>query len=125
MAFRVKQTAEADHDLDLILEWLMARQAGETGLRWLEGLKDTIDSLTNLPHRCSLAPESVAFHFEVRQLLQGANRINTGCSSLSRQTQSSSFTFAMAADCPLPSVCGHTVHYMLKIESLMCLSLFR
>jgi hypothetical protein len=33
MAFRVKQTAEADHDLDLILEWLVARQAGETGLR--------------------------------------------------------------------------------------------
>jgi hypothetical protein len=44
MAFRVKQTAEADHDLDLILEWLTARQAGETGLRWLEGLKK-IESL--------------------------------------------------------------------------------
>ncbi len=71
MAFRVKQTAEADHDLEVILEWLMAQQAGETGLRWLEGLKDTIDSLSELPHRCSLAPETVAFPFEVRQLLPG------------------------------------------------------
>jgi hypothetical protein len=41
MAFRVKQTAEVDHDLDVILEWLMAQQAGETGLRWFRGLKDT------------------------------------------------------------------------------------
>jgi plasmid stabilization system protein ParE len=71
MAFRVKQTAEADRDLDLILEWLTARQAGETGLHWLEGLKDTIDSLSELPHRCPLAPESVAFPFELRQLLHG------------------------------------------------------
>ena len=72
MAFRVKQTAEADHDLDLILEWLTARHAGEMGLRWLEGLKDTIDSLSELPHRCSLAPENIEFPFEVRQLLYGS-----------------------------------------------------
>jgi plasmid stabilization system protein ParE len=71
MAFRVKQTAEAVHDLDLILEWLMTRQAGETGLLWLEGLKDALDSLSQLPHRCPLAPESVVFPFEVRQLLHG------------------------------------------------------
>ena len=71
MAFRVEQTAEADRDLDLILEWLMAQQAGETGLRWFQGLKDILDSLSELPHRCSLAPENVEFPFEVRQLLYG------------------------------------------------------
>jgi plasmid stabilization system protein ParE len=71
MAFRVKQTAEADHDLDVILEWLMAQQAGETGLRWFRGLKDTLDSLSELPRRCSLAPENVEFPFEVRQFLYG------------------------------------------------------
>jgi plasmid stabilization system protein ParE len=71
MAFRVKQTAEADHDLDVILEWLMARQAGETGLRWLEELKDTLGSLSEFPHRCSLAPENAEFPFAVRQLLYG------------------------------------------------------
>ena len=46
----------------------MAQQAGETGLQWLEELKDTIGSLSELPHRCSLAPENVAFPFEVRQI---------------------------------------------------------
>jgi hypothetical protein len=36
MVFRVKQTAQADRDLDLILEWLLAQQAGEAGLRWFQ-----------------------------------------------------------------------------------------
>lgn len=71
MAFRVKQTTQADRDLDLILEWLMAQQAGETGLRWFQGLKDNLDSLSELPHRCPLAPENAHFPFEVRQLLYG------------------------------------------------------
>jgi plasmid stabilization system protein ParE len=49
----------------------MAQQAGETGLRWFRGLKDALDSLSELPHRCSLAPENAEFPFEVRQLLYG------------------------------------------------------
>jgi plasmid stabilization system protein ParE len=71
MAFRVELTGEAEHDLDVILEWLMAQQAGETGQRWFRGLKDTLDLLSELPHRCSLAPENIEFPFEVRQLLYG------------------------------------------------------
>ena len=71
MAFRVKQTTQADRDLDLILEWLMAQQAGETGLRWFQELKGTLDSLSELPHRCPLALENLEFPFEVRQLLYG------------------------------------------------------
>jgi plasmid stabilization system protein ParE len=71
MAFRVKQTAQADRDLALILEWLRAQQAGETGLRWFQGLKDALDALSELPHRCPLALENLEFPFEVRQLLYG------------------------------------------------------
>src|ERR1035438_7528082 len=71
MAFRVKQTPQADHDLDLILEWLLAQQAGETGLRWFRTLKEALTSLSELPERCPLAPESKEFLFEVRQLLYG------------------------------------------------------
>jgi hypothetical protein len=33
MAFRVEVTPEAKQDADLILEWLQAQHAGETGLR--------------------------------------------------------------------------------------------
>jgi plasmid stabilization system protein ParE len=72
MAFRVKQTTQAERDLDVILEWLTGQQAGETGQRWFQGLKDTLDSLSELPHRCSLAPENIEFPFEVRQLLYGS-----------------------------------------------------
>jgi len=71
MAFRVEQTEQADLDLDGILEWLLAQQAGETGLRWFQGLKEACDSLSELPHRCGLAPENAEFPFEVRQLIYG------------------------------------------------------
>jgi hypothetical protein len=45
MAFRVKQTAQAERDLDGILDWLLAQQAGEAGLRWFWKLA--------LPHRAA------------------------------------------------------------------------
>jgi plasmid stabilization system protein ParE len=53
------------------LEWLLAQQAGEAGLRWFQKLKAAIDSLSQLPHRCPLAPENENFPFELRQLLYG------------------------------------------------------
>lgn len=71
MAFRVKQTPQADHDLDAILEWLLTQQAGEAGQRWFRKLKEAVTSLSELPERCSLAPENAEFPFEVRQLLYG------------------------------------------------------
>jgi hypothetical protein len=45
MAFRVKQTAQADYDLDLILEWLLTQQAGDAGQRWR-----TVDAGTSVSH---------------------------------------------------------------------------
>ena len=71
MAFRVKQTPQADRDLDTILDWLLERQAGEAGLRWFRKLRAEIASLCELPNRCPLAPENKEFPFEVRQLLYG------------------------------------------------------
>ncbi|HEX4320825.1 MAG TPA: type II toxin-antitoxin system RelE/ParE family toxin [Acidobacteriaceae bacterium] len=72
MAFHVKQTAQADRDLDAILDWLFDQQAGETGVRWFYKLREALDSLSDLPHRCPLAPENPDFPFEVRQLIYGA-----------------------------------------------------
>ena len=71
MAFRVEPTAQAKQDLHSILEWLLAEGAGETGLRWFFRLEEAIASLSELPHRCPLAPENKEFPFEVRQLLFG------------------------------------------------------
>jgi plasmid stabilization system protein ParE len=71
MAFRVSQTARATRDLDAILEWLMAEEAGETGLRWFRKMKDAVASLGSFPERCGIAPESRDFPFEVRHLIFG------------------------------------------------------
>jgi plasmid stabilization system protein ParE len=71
MAFRVKTTTKADRDLDEILMWLLAEGAGETGFRWFVSLQKAMGSLANFPARCSIAPESATFPFEVRQLLYG------------------------------------------------------
>ncbi len=68
MTFRVEITAEAEHDADAILEWLLSNHAGEAGIRWFRALEDALASLAEFPKRCPLAPESASFPFEVRQL---------------------------------------------------------
>ena len=71
MTFRVETTAEAEREADAILEWLISEHAGDTGVRWFWALEDAIESLAEFPKRCSLAPESAHFPFEVRHLLYG------------------------------------------------------
>ena len=66
MAFRVKTTAQAKRDLDDILERLLSQEAGETGLRWFQGLHQAVATLADSPQRCALAPESAVFPFEVQ-----------------------------------------------------------
>jgi plasmid stabilization system protein ParE len=71
MAFRVKTTSKAKWDLDDILTRLLSQGAGETGLRWFQGLHQAVATLADSPRRCSLAPENAVFPFEVRHLLYG------------------------------------------------------
>lgn len=71
MTFRVEVSSEAERDLDAILEWLISNYAGETGIRWFEALGTAITSLSEFPRRCPLASGTLAFPFELRQLLFG------------------------------------------------------
>lgn len=72
MAFEIRYSDEAKKNLDSITTWLLyERQAGETALRWLQALRAKIDTLSELPGRCSLARESKSMPFELRQLLYG------------------------------------------------------
>jgi plasmid stabilization system protein ParE len=71
MAFRVEITEQAERDGEAILEWLISHHAGDSGLRWFQGLKDTIATLSELPKRCPLAPENKNLAFGVRHLLYG------------------------------------------------------
>src|ERR1035438_9174541 len=71
MAFRVEITEDAESDGKGILEWLISQHAAGAGLRWFQGLKEAMVSLSDLPARCSLAPENKSFPIEVRSLLYG------------------------------------------------------
>ena len=71
MAFRVEISEDAENEARAILEWLISQHAGDTGLRWFQGLEDAMASLSELPQRCPVAPEDSGFPFEVRHLLYG------------------------------------------------------
>ena len=71
MAFRVEISAQAERDAELILEWLLNEKTGQAGIDWFLRLDDAFASLAKFPERCSVAPESVRFPFEVRQYLYG------------------------------------------------------
>ena len=71
MASRVRTTATSKRDLDGILARLLSQEAGETGLRWFQGLREAVASLAHSPQRCALAPENAVLPFELRQLLYG------------------------------------------------------
>lgn len=74
MAFRVEISPSAEADAEGILDWLISQQAGKTGLRWYQGMRRAIASLSKLPKRCALARENKDFPFEVRQLLYGSKQ---------------------------------------------------
>ena len=71
MAFRIEYTNLAQADLDTLLGWLIEREAGEAGRRWLKGLEAAIDSLRDMPQRCPLLRSDRRISFEVRQLFYG------------------------------------------------------
>lgn len=72
MAFHVRISSRAKRDLIGISDWLLEHGAGETGIRWFEGLQEAIVSLEANPRRCTLAPESETLSQEVRHLLYGS-----------------------------------------------------
>ena len=71
MDFRVELTDQAKSDIAAIHGWLVAQEAGDAGARWFSSLRQAITSLSALPARCSVAPESRESPVEVRQLLYG------------------------------------------------------
>jgi plasmid stabilization system protein ParE len=56
MDFRVELSEQAQRDIAAIYDWLQSQQAGDAGERWFQALRAAVDSLTNLPSRCPLAP---------------------------------------------------------------------
>ena len=61
-------TPAAQQALEAAYHWIEER-APERAKAWANGFMEAIDSLAMLPTRCALAPETVFFDEEVRQLL--------------------------------------------------------
>ena len=57
-------------DLDAAYQWIQER-APEAAARWYNGFVEALNSLTDFPERCGLAPENDAVDPEIRQLLYG------------------------------------------------------
>jgi plasmid stabilization system protein ParE len=71
MAFHVELSDRAQADIAAIYDWLRSQKAEDAGERWFVALREAITSLSTLPSRCPVAPESRESAVEVRQLLYG------------------------------------------------------
>lgn len=71
MTFRVEISAEAERDVENVLQWLHEQGSGRLGIDWFLGLEDAISSLSRMPARCPIAPESARYPYEVRELQYG------------------------------------------------------
>ena len=60
----------AEQDLAEAYEWLAERNSKAAEL-WFDAIHDTIASLEMFPERCPLAPESVFFNCEIREIFHG------------------------------------------------------
>jgi plasmid stabilization system protein ParE len=73
VTYRVDVSEAAEAEIDAAYLWV-SRHSPEWAGRWHFGLLEAIASLSEMPGRCPLAPESGYFEDEVRQLLYGRGR---------------------------------------------------
>lgn len=70
MIYQVKITETAEHEIKDAFLWLQ-KESPTRAQKWLDEIQIAIQSLSQLPLRCSIAPENKIFHQEVRRLLFG------------------------------------------------------
>ena len=70
MTFTLEITERAVLDISTIYAWL-EEQDPVAAIRWAQGIKKAIQSLSILPERCPQAPESAYFPYTVRHRLYG------------------------------------------------------
>lgn len=70
MAYKVVVQGRAERDIAEAFDYIF-REAPSAALPWYTGLKSAILSLSEMPARCGMAPESEKLGFELRQLIFG------------------------------------------------------
>ena len=74
MKYRIEIADDASAEAEDAYLWMMEQLSKERAEKWFDGLMDAIDTLSNSPKRCSVAPENVDSSEEIRQLLYGKGR---------------------------------------------------
>lgn len=78
MTYQVRTTRRVDRQIVQIATWYSERSGSEQlATRGVLGLRTSLQKLARNPERYSLARESSAFDFELRELLDGSGRKNT------------------------------------------------
>jgi plasmid stabilization system protein ParE len=74
MSYRVEISSVAEVEADSAFLSISQVLSFEKARHWYEGLLSAIESLSEMPRRCSLARENDYFTKEIRQLLYGQGR---------------------------------------------------
>ena len=76
MRYRVVVTPEAQADLRAIRS-NMKHAHPQAVTKWSNGIRARIKTLADHPERCALAPETVHFRTDIREILYGKTNRNT------------------------------------------------
>ncbi|MEH1780581.1 MAG: type II toxin-antitoxin system RelE/ParE family toxin [Nostoc sp.] len=68
MAFTVKLSALATQHIEDAYSWIQETNPGALD-EWFNGITNALQSLKNLPYRCSRIPETGELNQEIRQLI--------------------------------------------------------
>lgn len=74
MKYEVRLTELAHAEADFAFKWI-EQSSPTSAIEWFNGLVDAVGSLSSMPERCVVAPESEEVGQEVRQLFYGKYRI--------------------------------------------------
>ena len=76
MKFTIRYSQQANADLAGSYEWGIERWGFEAAGRWLTSIDSRINvRLSVMPYACPLAPETIEFEYDVRQLIFGRYRV--------------------------------------------------
>jgi plasmid stabilization system protein ParE len=74
MKYRIEISSIAEAEADNASLRLATLTSPKQASQWYLGLLEAIESLSQMPNRCSLARENENFSLEIRQLLYGRGR---------------------------------------------------
>jgi len=75
MTFRIIIEEQAALDITAHGQWIVEQGSPLNAARWIDAIEESIQSLSSMPERCGVAPESEAFDREIRQLIFKSHRV--------------------------------------------------